>query len=213
MKRRRCSHPTPVEPERRAGRANVWRCSLCGRRFIWSPLASWYGSLECPGCERSVVLEVRCGACPAGGRHEADVLPLSAPPSNEEPMRVAVTSPVAVEIGRVAALLAGRGYRYRDERDLQAELARVLEAGWPDPVLREVPLAGAGIIDFLVGTIGLEVKVDGGVSAVTRQLSRYLQSQALEGVLLVSTVAGHAAVPRELHGKPIGVVQLIGGFA
>lgn len=212
MKRPACRHGASLQPAHVSAAGNLWTCSGCGALTRWGPSTTWYGMIECPGCERAVVLEVRCGACPS-----------SAAPPPPPPARRGSGVPPGPRTGRVAgaasllarlaAAVGGRVYRWRHEDDLQRGIFDVL-AGWPEPVLREAQLPGVrGRIDFLVGEVGIEVKVDGGLSPVTRQLHRYLEVEALAGVLLVTTVASHLAVPREMLGKPVTVVRLTGGLS
>lgn len=216
MSRPVCRHGPSLAPALRASSSGPgrWRCSGCGRLFAWGPSSGWYGILECPGCLTSVVVEVRCGACPAGPapsgpRERARVSGLKSPP----PEHCGSAPSAAVVLARLVALVGSRVYRWRHEDDLQAGLELVLKE-WPVPVLREAQLPGvSGRIDFLVEGIGIEVKVDGGLSPVTRQLHRYLEVDGLEGLLLVTTVAGHLAVPREMLGKPVAVVRLTGGLS
>lgn len=76
---------------------------------------------------------------------------------------------------------------------------------------REVRLSAHDRIDFLCDTVGIEVKVDGSVSDVTRQLHRYAQSERVAEIILVTTRSRHTAVPASFAGKPIRVLHLMGG--
>lgn len=77
---------------------------------------------------------------------------------------------------------------------------------------REVCLTEKDRIDFVVeGSLGLEVKIGGGLSDLTRQLHRYAQSPRLAALVLVTTRMQHLAVVREFNAKRIDVVHLIGG--
>ena len=71
---------------------------------------------------------------------------------------------------------------------------------------------GVSRIDFLVGAVGIELKVDGSTNAVIRQLHRYADSPRVSELLLVTTRAKHICVPRLLAGKPVELL-LIRGFA
>lgn len=93
---------------------------------------------------------------------------------------------------------------------LQSAIAATFEADGLS-FEREVRLSDRDIIDFLVGGVGVEVKIDGSLSAVTRQLHRYAQSDRVALLVLVTTRMRHRAVPRELNGKRVDVVHLIGG--
>lgn len=92
--------------------------------------------------------------------------------------------------------------------DLQEGIARVLSRhgiGFE----REVRLPGRGRIDFVVaGVIGLEVKVRGSLSPVTRQLWRYAEAPELEALVLITTRSLHLDFPDELNGKPFRIIHL-----
>ena len=77
---------------------------------------------------------------------------------------------------------------------------------------REVELARGDRIDFLAGDLGVEVKVKGGLSEVTRQLHRYAQSPRIAQLLLVTNALKLARVPKSLHDKPVHVAALFGGI-
>jgi hypothetical protein len=62
---------------------------------------------------------------------------------------------------------------------------------------------GADRIDFLVGTVGVELKVKGSVAEVLRQLERYALWEDVTELLLVTTRGHHLAMPPELNGKPM----------
>lgn len=77
---------------------------------------------------------------------------------------------------------------------------------------REVRIARGDVIDFIVDErVGLEVKVDGSTSSVTRQLHRYAQSDRVSELLLVTTRSRHRDMPAGFAGKPIVVLHLIAG--
>lgn len=114
----------------------------------------------------------------------------------------------------VEALNRGR-FRYCDELQLHDGMVIALNtAGIPvEGRNREVRLPGAGRIEFLLGGLGIEVKVKGPAGAVWRQLHRYAASDLIQELLLVTTRARHAvAAPIELDGKPVTVLVLRGGL-
>lgn len=77
---------------------------------------------------------------------------------------------------------------------------------------REVRLTPQDIVDVLVEErIALEVKIDGSLSEVTRQLHRYAQSDRVAELLLVTTCSRHKPMPPAFAGKPIRVLHLMGG--
>lgn len=99
---------------------------------------------------------------------------------------------------------------FRDEADLQAEIAEALAAAGI-AATREVPLSdGASRIDLLAWDVGIEVKIAGSTPAVRRQLARYAQCPEIAALVLVTVRASHHA-PATLGGKPVIVCSLIGG--
>jgi hypothetical protein len=132
-----------------------------------------------------------------------------------------------------------RRFRYSNEADLQRGLAQAFEA---DGLVfeREVEIGGDGErfessmtgmdlaiaeaewklrrrgrdrVDFLVGQcVAVEVKVDGSIGEVTRQLHRYAQSVRVLALVLISTKTRLDNLPAQLNGKPLRVAVLPGGF-
>jgi len=105
------------------------------------------------------------------------------------------------------------------ELELQNAIEKALaRVGWTD-VRREVELQGldgpAGRIDFMVGLVGLEIKIDGSQAAVTRQCHRYLEASVdgkpLESLLLATTKSGHR-LPSTMNGKDVMVAWLKRGI-
>jgi predicted ATP-grasp superfamily ATP-dependent carboligase len=112
-------------------------------------------------------------------------------------------------IHAVAATIRGYSFRYATEEVLQTGLAGALEAAGFD-VQREVRLDARSRLDILVGRVAVEVKVAGSTRGVRAQLMRYLMSDAIDGVVLVTNRVRHLALPSAAFGKPIIVVDLVG---
>lgn len=75
---------------------------------------------------------------------------------------------------------------------------------------REHRLDDRSRVDFMAGSVAIEVKIDGPASAVLRQLHRYAGHPQVEVLLLVTTKARHTSMPPELAGKPVFVCWLKG---
>jgi hypothetical protein len=116
-----------------------------------------------------------------------------------------------VTASEIAALFDGHAFTTTDEAELQRALAEVLDGAGVDH-RREVRLTARDRIDFLAGAVGIEVKVDGALAAVTRQLHRYALRPEVASLLLVTTRPQHRGAPRELCGKPVTVALLHGGL-
>ncbi len=104
----------------------------------------------------------------------------------------------------IAALLARERLPAHDEKALQAAIAGVLAANGL-AFVRELRVAG-GIVDFLAGAVGIEVKIAGGARAVLRQCARYAADPRIAELLVVSARA--LILPPAIGGKPCRVLAL-----
>ncbi len=106
-------------------------------------------------------------------------------------------------LAAVTASLFGVRFRYRDEAELHLALSeRLTQASIPHR--REVLVPG-GRIDFLIGRVGMEVKIKGPAAQVQRQLETYAASGRFDHLILLTTRPVHRSVPRILHGVPVTV--------
>lgn len=113
----------------------------------------------------------------------------------------------AIGSSDVRELLDRHVLNFHDEAELQAGIEKILKAAGIE-FLREVRLSGKDRIDFQIGRLGIEAKVDGSLSAVTRQLHRYAQLETIGELLLVTTRAIHLDAATILNGKKIEVYYL-----
>jgi len=111
-------------------------------------------------------------------------------------------------LGRLETLLRSYRYDLSSERSLQDGIERVLREESIE-FERECVLGPGEHIDFLIGGIGVEVKIKGSLSSVTRQLMRYALSERITAVLLVTSRMQHAALPGTLRGKPVRLCCLV----
>ncbi len=74
------------------------------------------------------------------------------------------------------------------------------------PCEREVRLSPGDIVDFMVGTIAVEVKIYGQRREIFRQLTRYAQHERVKELLLVTNLA--MGLPPEINGKPARRIDL-----
>ena len=93
-----------------------------------------------------------------------------------------------------------------EECEIHAEIARVLEAAGI-PCIHEYKLMPGRRIDFICGSIGIEVKKSRPVSARLReQLRRYLDGTELTAMIVV--LQKPCYLPELICGKPVYVLSL-----
>ncbi len=109
----------------------------------------------------------------------------------------------------IHSALTGHAIRTTDEGELGSAVAQLLtEAGVPFE--REFRLSPRDRIDFMVGSVGVELKVDGSIAELIRQLDRYAKHDVVSGLVLVSTRRKHLYLPTELQGKRVTAICLGG---
>jgi hypothetical protein len=113
---------------------------------------------------------------------------------------------MSITAQQVLLALQGQRFTLHDEKELQRQIAKVLtEAGLP--FTREVRLSPASIIDFMVGTVGVEVKIRASISAksIYQQCERYCAFPEVAELLLVTNKS--IGLPTDT-GKPIHLLNL-----
>lgn len=104
------------------------------------------------------------------------------------------------DVEAVRAAFRSKRHRYSNEIELHMSLAATLTEAGID-FEREVKVIG-GRIDFLIGDLGVEVKVKGSLGALARQVARYTAEPRIGSILIVTTLPVHRAV----HGTANEVV-------
>lgn len=104
------------------------------------------------------------------------------------------------QIQKIAELLSQVRFTFGNEKTFQDQIAQVLaDAGYD--LRREVKLSDAERVDFMLGSIALELKLKGSEDVHLRQLQRYARIEAVTAVCLVSPKVRY--LPKELAGKPV----------
>jgi hypothetical protein len=116
-----------------------------------------------------------------------------------------------IPVADVVAAVRAQRYVYSGEDELQAGIAAAIVAAGL-PAAREVRLSRTDRVDVLVGGVVIEVKLAGSNATVLGQLQRYAAYDVVVALVLVTTRARHRALPTEVGGKPLTVVQ-VGGAA
>lgn len=113
-------------------------------------------------------------------------------------------------LSSVVAAIEGVPCRAWKEVALQGAIFDALTTAGLSPQ-REAPVS-QGRIDFLVGYVGVEVKVSGRRADVLQQLLRYAADKRVKSLVLATTCLSHARLHHvDLVGVPLHVVTLLGG--
>jgi hypothetical protein len=109
-----------------------------------------------------------------------------------------------------ADALSGHRFMFTSEDELQQGIAMVLGKEWT----REHVLSKEDRIDFWhkMHCLGIEVKVDGSLSELTRQVFRYTENEKVQGVLVVTSLSRLSRLPDTMNGKPVRVLRLTGSI-
>lgn len=119
----------------------------------------------------------------------------------------------ASEAQKVTDLLSGWKFNFGTEEELQEGIWIILKqesSGWE----REYWLSKEDRIDFFhpESGIGIEAKIAHPLSHLTRQSHSYVQHDALNGLVIVTSKTRLTALPDRINGKPIRIVNLIGSI-
>lgn len=110
-----------------------------------------------------------------------------------------------MSIQTIMKALSGHRFNVDCESVLQVQIAEVFQAVGIE-FQREVVLSYRDRIDFMVGNVGIEVKISGQAKAIYRQCVRYCAFNQVSTLLLVTNRA--MGLPGELEGKPVFVHAL-----
>jgi hypothetical protein len=99
-----------------------------------------------------------------------------------------------------------------EESDLQDalnDLFKVLDLKFA----REKTIAPGLRPDFMLsGGVAVEVKIQDGLSELTRQVHKYLCESSVSAILIVSNKTRLMRLPKEMRGKPVYVALAGGGL-
>ena len=105
----------------------------------------------------------------------------------------------------ISQILSSRRFSLSNEKRLQEEIAEALALAGVQ-LVREFRLDAGSIIDFMVGDVGIEVKIKGSKLSIFRQVERYAGFDQIRQLLLVTNVP--MGMPAEINGKPVFVFNL-----
>ena len=112
---------------------------------------------------------------------------------------------------QVHKLITQARFRWVTELDLQDGIEELLKREGVD-YRREANLGESGVIDFLVGDVGVEVKIKGRVPTVVSQLTRYASHESINSLILVTGRLQLSAIPNQIDGVDVSVCTLEGSL-
>lgn len=120
-------------------------------------------------------------------------------------------SPLAA-MERITMALSAYTFGYSDESELQAGMEKAFAADGVGGFEREYRLSDSDRIDFYWPEtgIGVEAKIDHSLSALTRQVHRYMQHDAIRGLIVVSGKVRLLRLPERINDKPVHCHSLLG---
>lgn len=172
------------------------------------PLPEDLSGFDAVYLEPATVLFIRADASQAEVlRYTIPEHVMSFPVPRPHPRLVAPAPPQAAGslAERIVVVLRRQRLPLNDEKQLQAAIATALtEAGLEHE--REVKLAPGSVIDFLVGDVGIEVKIKGQRKSIYRQCERYCGFDRVKSLVLATSAA--MGFPAAIAGKPTYLVSL-----
>lgn len=112
-------------------------------------------------------------------------------------------------LNEVLGVLRNHVYDLSSEKLVQQAMENLLTKH-VIPFEREVRLDEKDRIDFLIADgLGIEVKLDGTLTKVTRQLCRYAQHDEIKMLLLITTKPQLAQLPGFFNNKEIRTLVLL----
>jgi hypothetical protein len=103
--------------------------------------------------------------------------------------------------------LKGRALNLSNEKLLQNNIAEAFQDANLD-FKKEVKIDENNIVDFMIDTLAIEVKIKSKVSAMNiyRQIERYAKNDKVETILLMTSKT--ISLPNNINGKPIYILSL-----
>lgn len=110
------------------------------------------------------------------------------------------------EIQQIEKTLRSYQFNITTEEELQTAVEGILRVHQIE-FRREYQLSEKDRIDFLIGNIGLEIKIGFSYADVVRQLHRYAQSDEIKALVLFTSKLSHT-MPKELSGKILCTINI-----
>lgn len=116
-------------------------------------------------------------------------------------------------IETIIEAVQSKRYSFNNEKELQDGIELALQ-NRNVQYIREAIVPPKDRVDFLVGSIGVEVKIKSSLANLTRQIHRYAQWEGISSVLVITSLNRLRNLPATLNGKPVHVIVIgaIGAF-
>jgi hypothetical protein len=115
-------------------------------------------------------------------------------------------------IDRLRAAIAAHRFNFGNEEEFQRGIAEAFKTMGIE-YQREVVLTKKDRIDFMLADgLGVEVKIDGSISALTRQLHRYAQLETIKALVVVTGRVRLTKLPNAMNGKTVNVIPVLRAF-
>ena len=112
---------------------------------------------------------------------------------------------VTIDTDKILYLLSGNRFDVSDEMRCHGQIKDLfdkLNIGYQ----HEVRLSQASRIDFMIGKVGVEVKVKGVARSIFKQLQRYAQHDEVDCIILLTNKS--MGLPALIEGKPAYYVNM-----
>jgi hypothetical protein len=110
-----------------------------------------------------------------------------------------------ISLDELVQVLKHQRFALHQEKELQAGIEQLLIQKSIE-YTREVPLSKGSIIDFMVGNIGIEVKIKSAPKSIYYQCVRYCQFQEVNSIILLTNKI--IKLPSTINKKPTRVINL-----
>lgn len=110
------------------------------------------------------------------------------------------------QLDLIEELLRSYRFNFATEAELQSAVETILIENKFE-FIREFNLTEKDRIDFLIGSVGLEIKIGFSYADVIRQLHRYAQSERIEALILLTSRLQHS-MPLEINGKTLCTINI-----
>ena len=108
-------------------------------------------------------------------------------------------------VKEIFSVLSPQRFLISNEKSVQSAIENVFKNSGI-AYKREVTLNEDSIIDFMIGDVGIEVKIKGQKRAIYKQCLRYSEFEAIKSIILVTSV--NTGMPKQLNNKDVYILNI-----